>query len=74
MLLWKHSACPERLKKANNDGVYKLVMCLLVAESVKALHGKQIIPYNLNKVFLAKSMTTVTLPLPINNLLSINDT
>ena len=34
----------------------ELLVCLLVAESVKALRGKQIIPYLLNKAFLAKSV------------------
>ena len=34
----------------------ELLVCLLVAESVKALCGKQITPYLLNKAFLAKSV------------------
>ena len=34
----------------------ELLVCLLVVESVKALRGKQITPYLLNKAFLAKSV------------------
>ena len=35
----------------------ELRVCLLMAESIKALRGKQITPYLLNKAFLAKSMS-----------------
>ena len=34
----------------------ELFVCLLVAESVKALCGKEITPYRLNKAFLVKSV------------------
>ena len=35
----------------------ELLVCLLIIESVKALCGKQIMLYFLNKAFLAKSMS-----------------
>ena len=38
------------------------LVCLLVAESVKALRGKQITPYLLNKAFLACAPRVQNIP------------